>query len=91
MYCIFYKSGIVEDLHVGDGAKVENWMDKHLAKLELIEWIQADEHELEAILRTFNVNGKPTIPVPNHRVCLWYGDIARTIHLNLISRRGFGM
>ena len=49
--------------------------------------LQADLHELEHIQKLFDIEEAKgthfTIPMPNKRVCRWYGDLARTIYLNL--------
>lgn len=56
----------------------------HEAILRVL-YIQADGHELEHIKAKFTnyLSQNPTIPIPCNQVCVWYGDIARTILANL--------
>lgn len=72
------------EYHVGD--KVDyNWEED---RISMIEHIQADGHELNAIVRMF----QGTIPLPiGGRVVRWYGDLARTIHYAMLTSRGFGV
>jgi hypothetical protein len=52
--------------------------------VERIVELQADGDELEYIENIFSTHGKCSIPIPYaKRVVRWYGDIARTIYLNL--------
>lgn len=45
--------------------------------------IQADGDELERILRNFTIGERSTIPRTSALVQSWYGDLAKTIILNL--------
>ncbi|MFA5403946.1 MAG: hypothetical protein WC358_03325 [Ignavibacteria bacterium] len=72
------------EYHIGDVLDL-GWEDSLIRD---IEFIQADGHELNAIVKMF----QGTIPIPQGlRVVRWYGDIARTIHYAMISSRGFGV
>lgn len=92
MYCTNFSGDGGRELHIGDGAKDDRFIDRLLEELPQVESIQADGHELEAIRKMFTGPlGISTIPFPDMRVCRWWGDIARTIHANMISYKGFGM
>lgn len=86
MYVTFYENGCEKEYHIED--PIDH--DRELRYISGIEWIQADGHELEAIQQKYLYgNGGYTIPMPRGQVSRWYGDIARSIHLNLISGRRF--
>jgi len=52
--------------------------------LQRISSITADGDELGHIREIFHSRGTHfTVPMPNKPVSRWYGDIARTIYLNL--------
>lgn len=93
MYYVEYEDGRQNTLHVGDGGNRKDPLIDNLREaIDQIKMIQADGHELEAIQRKFTGPlGISTIPMPDNRVCQWWGDIARTIHANMISYKGFGM
>jgi len=84
MLCIFTTDGHEIEWHVGEPAP-EMWgaSGKLDSALQRISYVQADGHELSHILSRFTCGGRPTIPMPDCRVCRWYGDLARTIYLNL--------
>jgi hypothetical protein len=89
MYCAFLSDGRECVYHIGDRIRPEH----HVRELEIITptilWIQADGHELEAIQRLFILSGgQYSIPMPKTSVARWYGDIARTIHINMIDHTG---
>lgn len=95
MYTVFYNNGQETlDLHVDDVIDQEA---QFIEVVPNIDWIQADGHELDAIQEMFsnrNSIGDPiTYTIPMDRtgcVVRWAGDIARTIHLNLINcTKGF--
>lgn len=88
MYIATYTNDTNKTFHVGD--KIKNEEDE-ICRLFDVKWIQADGHELEAIRDMFSYAHGHTIPMPHGQVGRWYGDIARTIHLNLISYKGFAV
>lgn len=84
MYYAHISDGDWKDYHVGDKVDLE-WEDDRIPK---IEYVQADGHELEAIVKLF----QESIPLPRRsRVIRWYGDLARTIHFAMLSLDGFGV
>lgn len=86
MYVVFYKEGTEKEYHIQDVFD----QDRELRNISQIEWIQADGHELDAIQQKYLYgNGGYSIPMPRGQVSRWYGDIARSIHINLISGRRF--
>ena len=73
-----------KEWHVGDA------LPEHPAREKLCRFpyilIQADGHELEYVGRMFADNEGKDISIPyplEKRIVRWYGDIARTILLNL--------
>lgn len=92
MYYVEFNDGREITLHVGDGGKDDRLIDRLRDDIGNIKMIQADGHELEAIQRKFiGPLGICTVPMSNDQVCQWWGDIAKTIHANMLSYRGFGM
>lgn len=83
MYYAHISEGDWRDYHVGDKIDHE-WEDD---RIPMIEYVQADGHELEAIHKMF----QGTIPFPRCRVVRWYGDLARTIHSAMLTIDGFGV
>lgn len=73
---IITKAGTELQWHVGQSKPYKD----NLRVIEEVAFIQADGDELNKILILF----KNSIPTPHgERVCLWSGDLAHTILLNL--------
>lgn len=83
MYYAHISDADWRDYHVGDKVNHE-WEDDRIPR---IEFVQADGHELEAVIKMF----QGTIPMPRTRVVRWYGDLARTIHYAMLTSDGFGV
>jgi hypothetical protein len=84
MYYAHTPEGDWKDYHVGD--RIDFEVEER--RIPEIEYIQADGHELNAIVKVF----QGTIPLPvGPRVIRWYGDLARTIHYAMLTSRGFGV
>lgn len=94
MYYVEYEDDMEDTLHVGDGQHRRDClrMSKLKDRIHRVKMIQADGHELEAIQKKFTGPlGICTVPMPDNQVCQWWGDMAKTIHANLLSPLGFGM
>ena len=86
MYVVYFVGEHSKTYHLSDELDHHN---EFLKVLPHLEFIQVDGHELKAIQNLFQNNGSYSIPMPNTPVVTWYGDIAKTIHLNLINSPGF--
>lgn len=83
MLVIFTTDGLEIEWHTEEKIP-EMYKGSRYSGLERISYIQADGHELLHIQDAFrDKEWAYTIPMPNRRVCRWYGDLARTIYLNL--------
>lgn len=76
MLTILTSNGEEHNFHVGQERDI---LALRLTEISLIE---ADGDELQHILSRFTIANQFTIPVPNKRICRWYGDIAKTIWIN---------
>jgi hypothetical protein len=69
-----------------DGSETKWWTGQKIPDIlpARIEYLQADGDELSYIVNLFTDQyGYVTIPHQYGRVVIWYGDMARTIYLNL--------
>lgn len=85
MLAIKYKDGATSTWYVNDKG-----INPNRQTLEDIIYIQADGHELEHIKIIFTVtsnmygfNRLLTIPFTDNVIMTWYGDLAKTILVNL--------